>query len=621
MVFDIRFLPEEKTVSLDEPTALSDAAALADVLIDHPCGSNATCGKCRVRFRLGAPEPTPADLRLFSAEEIADGWRLACQAVVASQATVEIPALSRVASAKSFGPEQLYQAGTDPFVRLHTLTLPAPTLEEQWATEDALGRQMGNGFRPRLSFLQLRQLHALIRQGRGVLSAVFDEDRLLHAWANHDDPGAVLGLALDLGSTSLAGALVELSSGKVLANDSMLNPQVRYGADVISRIDFAQSRPEGNSHLHEALVGAINELLGRLLEQAGCNPGQVWTACAAGNPAMLHTLLGVDVTPLGQSPYVGMWTRALSVEARQLGIHLPENARLRVFPMIRSNVGGDTVAAVVAAGVDQGDELTLLIDLGTNCEVVLGNRHRLIATSTAAGPAFEGANIRHGMRAAPGAIDRVSLRPNGHLAVRVLGGVKARGICGSGVVDAVSALLRAGVIDPSGRMLTREALEADPSAAALCERIVADERGLPAVMLSPAELSEAGNPVMLHAMDVRQLQLIKGSILAGAKLLLERWGAELDQLERVLITGAFGSFLRKTSAMDIGLVPPVAPERISFIGNAAGVGARMALVERDIWRRAEEVRERAEYLELGSHPDYQDAFAEAMGFYDSPVFE
>ena len=616
--FEIVFLPEEKIVPLSEATPLSDAAALADLLIDHPCGANATCGKCRVHFVTGAPGPTEAEARLIGADEIGAGWRLSCQSVVERSAKVEIPHLSRVVAVKGFGPENPFENEFDPFVRRRRLAIPEPDLDYQWALEDSLAIQWGDGLRPHLTVEQLRDLGKLASSGIRQVAAIFDEHILLNLTASEKSEKPLLGFALDLGSTSVAGALVDLETGAVKAYASTLNPQVRFGGDVISRIEYAQNHADGNAQLHRAAIEAINGLLRRLLEETAATANQVWAACVAGNPAMLHTLVGVDVSSLGQAPYVGAWTQGLRLSALELGIELAPQVPLRVFPMIRSNVGGDTVAAVIASGMDATDKMSLLIDLGTNCEVVLGNRDGLIATSTAAGPAFEGANIRQGMRAAPGAIDRVSLRPRGRLAIRAIGNVKAKGLCGSGLIDAAAALLRTGLIDPSGRMHGRGSLDSRKYPE-LAPRIVSGEHGHAAVILATHEESERGVPVMLTALDVRQLQLIKGSILAGAALLLQHKGMTYDDLDQVLIAGAFGSYIRKASAVDIGLVPPIDPEKIHFIGNAAGVGARMALVDRRAWRRAEKIRESAEYLELGGHPDYQEVFAAAMGFHDSPA--
>lgn len=608
--FRVRFLPEDREIEFDRPISLADAAAVADVLVDHPCGSKACCGKCRVRFHGGAPQPSHADERLLDRSLLADGWRLSCQTVVKSGATVEIPAVSRAASPKGFGPADLLGAGFERALTVHTAALSAPSLADQQSTEDRLELSCGGGIGGGLAPAHLRALQDAAAGG-GEVAMLRDHGRLLWLGAPAHLEQPLLGVAIDVGSTSLAAAIIDMRSGQVLASDSTLNAQVQYGADVISRINYAQSHAKGNHHLHRSVIETINRLVGELLAEAGARRENVWCACAAGNSVMLHTLMGVDVRPLGQSPYVGAWTRGRMLDARDIGLDLRAEARLRVFPMVQSNVGGDTVAAIVATGLDRTEKLTLMIDLGTNCEVVLGNRDRILATSTAAGPAFEGANIRHGMRAAPGAIDRVSLQDGGELSVRVFGGGRPRGVCGSALIDAAAILLRARIVDASGRMHGASGVDG-----ALAARITKTDDGQNAIILAHAPQTDNGHDIVLTARDIRQLQLIKGSILAGARTLLSHWGAGVEAIEQVLVAGAFGSFLRKASVQAIGLVPLVDAERIRFVGNAAGVGARMGLVDVASWQRAQAVRQRTEYVELGGTSEYQDLFAESMGFHD-----
>jgi uncharacterized 2Fe-2S/4Fe-4S cluster protein (DUF4445 family) len=618
-VLEVVFLPEQRTVTLPEPTQVSDAAACAEVLIDHPCGAKASCGKCRVRFLDGAPAPTQAEARLLPPKDLADGWRLSCQSVIETPARIEVPSVSRVGSAKGFGSDDLFAQGFTPNLIRRRLRLPEPDLNYQWAIEDSLMREFDSAMQPRLSLDQVRRIAALLESAHRELDIVATRDRVIHLAPAAPRPAdRLVGLAVDVGSTSVAAALVDLESGTVINSTSALNPQVQYGADVISRIFFAQTQEAGNERLHDCIIGALNDLILHLTREAGIKSDCVFLAAISGNPAMLHTVAGADVRPLGQSPYVGVWSRSFELAASALNLRLHPAARVILLPMIRSNVGADTVAGILATGLDQTPKTCLFIDLGTNSEIVLVHRGCMLTTSTAAGPAFEGANIQHGMRAAPGAIDRVSLRSHGDLAIHVLGGVRAKGLCGSGLIDAVAVLLRTGIINATGRMLGREALD-EQRFPRLASRLLHGEVGHNAVILSRPEESENGYPILLSALDVRQLQLIKGSIHAGATILMQEMGLTNADLDEVLIAGAFGQFIRKTSAMDIGLVPPVDPEKVIFVGNAAGVGARMVLVDAAARERADRIRETAGYLELGGRDDYQDAFADAMGFHDSPA--
>lgn len=416
-----------------------------------------------------------------------------------------------------------------------------------------------------------------------------------------DEP---FGVAVDIGSTSLAAALVDLRTGQARGTTSRVNPQVRYGADVISRIHFAQEHADGNAQLHATVIEAIGAMIADLVAQAEVHAGQVIAVACAGNATMTHAAVGADITPLGQAPYRGSFTNERQLPARDFGWRTHREAVATFLPMVGHHIGGDTVAGILSTGMDRAERWQLLIDLGTNTEVVLGSRRELLATSTAAGPAFEGANIEHGMRAAPGAIDRVRVLANGRLVVGTVANQPARGICGSGLIDAVAELHNAGVIVASGYMRSRAECEEAGLSPRLCERLIEAPGSQRRVRFD--------HDVMLTAQDVRQLQLVKGSIAAGIALVLAHAGVRADELDAVHIAGTFGSFVRKESVQAIGLVPAIDPERVHFVGNAAGVGARMVLVDARYRERARQIAEHCTYLELAGHADYEDAFIAAI---------
>jgi len=416
-----------------------------------------------------------------------------------------------------------------------------------------------------------------------------------------DEP---FGVAVDIGSTSLAAALVDLRTGQVRGTTSRVNPQVRHGADVISRIHFAQEHADGNRLLHAAVVEAIGEMIADLVGQADVDAGQVIAVTCAGNATMTHAAVGADITPLGQAPYRGSFTNERQFPARAFRWRTHTDAVATFLPMVGHHIGGDTVAGILSTGMDQSGPWQLLIDLGTNTEVVLGCQRELLATSTAAGPAFEGANIEHGMRAAPGAIDRVRVLANGRLVVGTVANQPARGICGSGLIDAVAELHRAGVIVDSGYMRSRAECEEAGVSPRLCERLIEAPGSQRRVRFD--------HDVMLTAQDVRQLQLVKGSIAAGIALVLAHAGVRAEELDAVFIAGTFGSFVRKESVQAIGLVPAIDPERVHFVGNAAGVGARMALVDARYRARGRHIAAQCTYLELAGHAGYEDAFIAAI---------
>ncbi len=543
MAFCIRFIPGRRELVLDEPLELSLAAARCDLWLEQPCGSKTVCGRCRVRVVGGCVPATVADRRLLSPDEIAAGWRLGCQVTLADACEIEVPEHCRAVTPKSFGPD----------------VLPVRAIESQ--------------------------IPAHLAGQEGV------------RW---------LGVAVDLGSTSLAGALVDLRDGRVLATTSRLNPQLRFGADIISRIHYAQEHTGGNAQLHQTLVEAVGEILRELTVRTGLSEARIVAVTCAGNATMTHSAVGADVTPLGQAPYLGSFVTEQNLAAAALGWRLHPEARVRFVPMIGSHVGGDTVAAILSCEVDRSAGWRLLVDLGTNAEVVVGCRERILATSTAAGPAFDGANITCGMRAEPGAIDAVRVRPSGHLVVSTIAGRDPVGVCGSGLVDAVAELLKARVIAASGYLRSRSECEALGVPGALLDRIQELPTGDRAVQLS--------GDVVVSAQDVRQLQLVKGSIAAGIAMLTGRLGLTGRDLDEVLVSGTFGAFLRKASLLAIGLVPPVDPQRVRFVANAVGAGARLILADGYSRRQAIALAQRAEYVELAGDPDYEAAFCAGIPF-------
>jgi uncharacterized 2Fe-2S/4Fe-4S cluster protein (DUF4445 family) len=422
--------------------------------------------------------------------------------------------------------------------------------------------------------------------------------------------GDRLGLAIDIGTTSVAAALVRLSDGDVLASASRLNPQVAFGADVIARIHHATADPSGMAHLTESVRDGIGSLTGELLAECRRAPSDVCLATVAGNPTMLHAWAGVSVASLGVAPYLGSFTAAQSLRAAEVDLPIAGDAEVWVFPQVGSHVGGDAVAAAVACDLDDGNGRRLLIDLGTNSEVLVTCGGRVVATSAAAGPAFEGVSIRHGMRAGPGAIDVVSFADDGRVIVNTIGGAAPAGICGSGLIDLVAEMLRVGLVTPSGLLRPRPTTGAD---SALDGRL-GEVEGQKAFWLEAPDTASGIRGVSLTARDIRELQLAKGSIVAAASLACRHLGFAVEELDEVLIAGAFGNYLRKPSALGVGLLPPIDPERIRLAGNAAGVGARLALVDRAVRERACRLAARTELVELATRADYQATFLDALAF-------
>jgi uncharacterized 2Fe-2S/4Fe-4S cluster protein (DUF4445 family) len=405
-------------------------------------------------------------------------------------------------------------------------------------------------------------------------------------------PGRALGLALDIGTTTVVGALLDLRSGEELAALSVANPQSVHGADLMSRLSYALQAPEHPNELRGLLIGAVNQMVDRLCARARARTDEVVCASVCGNSAMHHLFLGLSVEDLAVAPYVPTTREPLETPAAGLGLRLGLGAVVYTLPLIAGFVGADAVAAGLAAGIDQGEGTSLVVDIGTNGEMLLRHRGQVYACSAPAGPAFEGGEIYQGMRAGPGAIERVDF-DGADLQVGVIRGAEVRGICGSGLLDAVAALLAGGVLDPMGRMRPE---------GPLAGRVHDGPHGRTVRLLED---------VVLTQKDVRQLQLAKGAIRSGIDLLMRETGAEP---ETILLAGAFGNYLRRESAIAIGLLPPGPVDRVVPVGNAAAMGAKLALLTRSGRERAERLARSALHVELATHPLFEEIFLDALNF-------
>jgi uncharacterized 2Fe-2S/4Fe-4S cluster protein (DUF4445 family) len=541
-IFIVRFLPDGRSVAVDGPTDVFQAAASCDILLEQPCAGLARCGQCRVRVVEGTDAPGPADREALTPEELRDGWRLACALTIRGAATIEVPRTSRAASAKAFG---------------------------VWPDVD------------------------------GAATPVVDPAA-----------PAPLGFALDIGTTSLAAALIHLSTGRLAATASVLNPQAEFGADVMSRIHAAGESEERRRLVVAAVRRGVAVLADRTAREAGASSRDVAAVAVVGNPAMLHFLCDADPSGLGVAPYVGLWTHARHLRAGEVGLPFGSDVPVYVLPCVRSHVGADAVGAAVAVGLDRVGLPSLLIDLGTNSEIVLGDGKRVVAASTAAGPAFECGGISCGMRAAEGALDALRIEDDGRWSVHTIGGAPPRGICGSGLMDAVSELLRIGVLDPSGLMRGVEQVRQSVPAA-LRARLGGAGR---ARQVAIAEGPDAAAGVFLAASDVRQLQLAIGAVRAGIEVLCTEAGLAAADLDTVFVAGTFGQYVRKASLFRLGLLPPLPPERVRTVGNAAGRGAVLALLDRGVRARAEDLARRTRYVELAGRPGYQEALVRHLRF-------
>ena len=417
------------------------------------------------------------------------------------------------------------------------------------------------------------------------------------------------GIAIDVGTTSVVTTLLELASGEVMASVSSLNPQATFGGDLMSRIAFAQWNPSNLRKLQSRIIGLLNQQIDELLERSGVLPQWIYKLTVVGNTCMHHVLLGIDPTYVGLSPYAAVLRHPVVLPARTLHLKVNPEARVCFLPIVAGFVGADAVGAALATRLDESVGVRAVVDIGTNGEVVMGTRERLMACSAPAGPALEGAQIRHGMRGAVGAIDRVWIE-DGDLRFHVIGDGLPQGICGSGLIDAVAAALDLGLVDWTG-LIQIERRDRFP--AALADRLA--ERGEERLLiLAPRGTAAAGGEIVLTQDDVRQVQLAKGAIGGGIRMLQHVLRVPDEALTDLMLAGGFGNYLSIRSAVRIGLIPALPPERIRYVGNAAALGAQLALVSEAERARAERLARSIEHLSLATHPDFQDLFVEAMNF-------
>ena len=595
---EVTYLPFDRTTRVPPGTTVFSAAHWIGLPIDSTCGGRGTCGKCKVRVIRGGADAETADHRQLRPAEIADGWRLSCQARIYQDMTCEVPQLLRVPKAATMGLGRLVIL--DPNVRKVYLELNEPSMEDQRSDvarlKDALTDE-GHGMVAGVSVL--RTVPGVFREAGFRVTAVLAGEHLV-AVEPGDTTGDCYGVAFDVGTTTLVGTLMNLRTGMAASVLSTLNGQAPFGADVISRISHGMNGPDAIQELQGAVVATMNTILAELYRDTGVSPQQTYEAVVVGNVTMLHLLFGIDPTPLSMAPFTPTFMDQLSIEAREVGLEIHPHGYIQTLPALGAYVGADIVAGVLATGVVREDRLRVFVDVGTNGEIVLGSAQRALATAAPAGPAFEGSQIRCGMRATDGAIEGVTL--SDHVELQVIGGdIAPKGICGSGLVDTVAQLRLVGLLDASGKMRSREEVPEHP----LSDRLIAID-GVRAFLLADG--------VYLTQRDIRELQFAKGSIATGIKVLMDILGVTAGDLDEVLLGGSFGSYLNPESAKIIGLVPPVDVDRIIAVGNSAGEGAKIALLSYRERQVAFELPSRIEYVELSGRSDFNDSFISVLGF-------
>jgi uncharacterized 2Fe-2S/4Fe-4S cluster protein (DUF4445 family) len=621
--YEVKFLPDGITVDVEPGKTLMDAAEKAGVYIDNLCGGEGVCGRCRVKIDSPRIRANKHSMGLLSKEEITEGYVLACQTKVNVDTEVVIPAESRLEEAEILldqvpvdysEPEtiSLHRIPSDPMsfyepsIQKIYLELEEPSLEDNVSDIDRIVRELRRRTEDRNFEFSLRCLQGLAARLRS------NQWRVTATLAKHGDVRRIVrieagdtternyGLAVDVGTTTVVAQLVNLKSGKVLGVAGSLNLQARYGEDVISRMIHACSRSGGLDSLHKAIIQNINQLIKALTRKKGIDPREITAVVAAGNTTMSHLLLSLVPCSIRLDPYVPTSTVYPRVSARELGIDTHPEGALDVLPGVASYVGGDIVAGILACGIAGRPEVKALVDVGTNGEIALGNNEWLVCCSASAGPAFEGAGIGNGMRAAKGAIEKVTIS-NGRPFYQTIGNAKARGICGSGLIDCLYELARNHIVDGDGTFhLSRD------------RGSFVNKDGEIQFILARSEETEAGRELVITQSDIRHLIRSKAAVFAALKSLVDYVGLKFDAIQTLFVAGGFGSHLNISKAIGIGLLPDIDPQRIRFVGNSSLMGARMCLLSTHAMERSLRIAKSTTNIELSNYQPFMDEYVAAM---------
>jgi uncharacterized 2Fe-2S/4Fe-4S cluster protein (DUF4445 family) len=620
------FQPSGARGQVEDGATVLEAARELGAGVESICGGKGVCGKCKIRIEEGyfpkyritskiASTTTKkrANEKFLNRTQIRRGYRLACQTSIHGDIVVFVPEESRKGQQVVRKEATAREIKLRPAVKKYCVALKPATLHDPLGDFERLKKELDKKREWKdltIDYPVLLRLQNTIRAGNWkVTVSVWKDSEIIDIQAGRVDKA--YGLAVDIGTTTLAGYLCDLTTGEVVATDAMMNPQVAYGEDIMSRINYAVKGKNGLKQLHQTVIKGLNDIIGNAARKAGIKRTDIIDMAVVGNTCMHHLFLNIDPRYLGKAPFPPAVHHSLDIKARDLGLRIGDGAYVHVLPNEAGFVGADNVGVLIAEEPYKQDEMLLIIDIGTNGELLLGNRKRLLSTSCATGPAFEGAEIRHGMRAAAGAIEKLKI-DSGTKEVRFkvvgdehwnteVGNIGARGICGSGIFDVTAQMFRAGIIDKSGRFNTRIK---SPRARVL--------DGEPEFVIAWAKETAINHDIVICQKDIRAIQLAKGAMYSGASLMMNRLG--INKIDKVVLAGAFGSYIDKESAAVIGLFPDCDLKNVRAVGNAAGDGARIALLNTDKRKEANVMARQVEYVELTIEPNFNKTFMQSLIF-------
>ncbi len=607
--YNIMVLVEGKTERLtcDTDTVLMDALSKNDVFLDAPCGGKGLCGKCKVKVQGNGVSPVhPDEEKNISKVQQQEGIRLACKTVV--QGDMEV-ILDTEKTANIMTAGTAYAVDALPIVKKKFIEIDKPTVKDQ--RDDAV-RVMAalNKQDMHISLPLLRILPQKLRENDYELTVVYNDSEVISI-----EPGntqdAHYGIGVDIGTTTVVAYLLDLASGKQVGVSSRLNAQKSFGADVISRITHTIQQEEGLEQLKTAIIKQLNTLINELVVQNNLVIERIYAVLLAGNTTMMHLLAGISPRHIATAPFIPVSTQEQTCRAKELGLHIHENGLAYLLPSVSAYVGADIVAAINASEMLESDTYSLLVDIGTNGEIALGNKEKIVCCSTAAGPAFEGAHIKYGVGGISGAINKVCVKGN-ELKYYTIGDSKPIGICGSGIVDIVSVLIDLGIIDETGRIVDEDEIEIEKGMA-FRNRII-EEDDIPAFVIVDAKQSANGQTIVITQKDIREIQLAKAAIAAGINILIKHVGISVEEISAIYLAGGFGSFMDKDSAANIGLIPKQLKDKVVALGNAAGSGAMMSMISTKYYERCNIIKNMTGYVDLSSTTAFQDEYVKGMYF-------
>ncbi len=610
----VNFISDDAAGDFETDSSLLEIAESLGIEIESLCGGEGKCGKCKVVIEKGENNLNPltnSEKNLMSNQEIEDNFRLACEAKIKSgEIDVRVPDLSRREKQIILTSGLEVDFERNPSVEKYHLQVPKPSLEDFVADYERVKKSLKDSYDVSIddidNFLQ-RDLPSLLREKEGKgdlfdLTAVLWEDEeiidLEPGWK-----GDFYGLAVDLGTTTIVGYLVNLETGEIEEVESILNPQVDFGEDLMTRISFVSRHENGRTKVKEKAVDGVNKIMEKIEKKAGIDGDDIYEALMVGNTAMHHLFLKIEPRNLSMSPFVPGRQSALKTKARDVGLNMNQRGYVYWLPINGGWVGADNVAVLLTSKIYEKEEITLTIDIGTNGEVAVGNKENTLVTSTAAGPAFEGASIEHGMRARAGSIEKVRINSeNMKPTFETINNKPPIGICGSGIVDAAAEMLKAGIIRRDGRF--------GKGTVERSERIRKNDENILEYVLVWEEESETNSDITITQKDVREIQKTKGAIQAASRVLMDK--LDVDKVNEVLLAGAFGNYIDKESAMTIGLFPECDLDKVKSIGNAAGEGAKLALLDKEMKKEADEVPEIVKFVEIAGTDEFENNFMETM---------